>query len=577
MDFIKKYYFKELILKSFEDFGLLPELLEAIKEMGFEKPTPIQEKTIPFLLENDSDFIGLAQTGTGKTAAFGLPIIQKLDLNAKRPQAIIICPTRELCLQIENDLKKFSKYMKKVSVVAVYGGVSIDNQINKIAKGVQIVVATPGRMNDIIRRKKVDLSEIKTVVLDEADEMLDMGFQDELNGILEQTPQQKQTLLFSATMPKEVEKIAMQYLYNPYTIEVGKRNMAAENIAHHYYVVHEKDRYLALKRIVDYYPEIYGIVFCRTRMETKKIADNLIKDGYNADALHGDLSQAQRDSVMKKFRNKNLQILVATDVAARGIDVNNLTHIINYNLPDDFEIYTHRSGRTARAGKSGISIAIINLKEKWKIKRIEKIIKTTFEQKPVPEGNAICEKQLFALIHKVKNIEIDEAKIKPFLENVYKEMADFSKEEILKRFVYMEFDRLLEYYSKNKDINVIPEKTRGKSSERSGRKKDSKEFKRFFINIGSKDNIKPTDVIGFVNDVSGDRNIKIGAIDIFKSFTFVDIEKNRTNLIFKSNKKVKYNGKQINFEEAKSSEQENNRKDKKDKFSKNKRYNRRKK
>ncbi len=563
-------------MSTFEDFGLLPELLKAIKDMGFEKPTPIQEKAIPVLLETQRDIIGLAQTGTGKTAAFGLPILQQLNYKKKNPQAIIICPTRELCLQIENDFTKFAKYLPKVNTVAVYGGVSIDNQIKKIEKGVQVVVATPGRMNDIIRRKKIKLSEIETVVLDEADEMLNMGFQEELNGILDETPEEKRTLLFSATMPKPVEKIAMKYLKNPLTIEVGKRNEAAENIHHIYYLVHEKDRYLALKRIVDYNPDIYGIVFCRTRMETKKVAENLIKDGYNADALHGDLSQAQRDYVMRRFRNKTLQILVATDVAARGLDVNDLTHIINYNLPDDFEIYTHRSGRTARAGKSGVSVAIINLKEKWKIRRIEKIIKKTFEQRKIPTGKEICEKQFYALLEKLKNMDIDNEKIEPYLEKVYNQLKDFSREEIIKRFVYMEFNRLLEYYSKDRDINITEERKR--TSKRSSEKqKSNATFKRFFLNIGSKDNLKPTDVIGFVNDISGNRNIKIGHIDIFKSFSFVDIESKYSSLLVNSNKKVKFNGKKISFEEAKQSESNNTKNFQKEKNNRTKNQKRRRK
>ncbi len=538
---------------TFEDFGLLPELLKAIKDMGFEKPTPIQEKVIPVLLKKGNDLIGLAQTGTGKTAAFGLPIIQKLNLERKNPQAIIICPTRELCLQIDNDLNKFAKYMKKVSTVAVYGGVSIENQIKKIENGVQIVVATPGRMNDIIRRKKVNLSNINTVVLDEADEMLNMGFQEELNGILDKTPNEKQTLLFSATMPKPVEKIAMKYLKDPITIEVGKRNMAAENIKHYYYLVHEKDRYYALKRIVDYNPDIYGIVFCRTRMETKKVAENLVKDGYNADALHGDLSQAQRDFVMRRFRSKTLQILVATDVAARGLDVDNLTHIINYNLPDDFEVYTHRSGRTARAGKSGVSIAIVNLKEKWKIKRIEKIIKKKFEQKQIPTGKEICERQFYALIGKIKGLELDDKIIEPYLDKVYQEFSEFSREEIIKRFVYMEFNRLLEYYSNRKDLNFVEEK------KKTSKNKTNNQYKRFFINLGSKDSLKPTDVIGFIIDLTDDRRIQIGNIDIFKSFSFVDIQKNKAELLKKSDKKISFNGKTVKFEEAK----EDNSKEKK--------------
>ncbi|MDY6932567.1 MAG: DEAD/DEAH box helicase, partial [Halobacteriota archaeon] len=380
-------------MTEFNEFNLSPELLRAVEDMGFKEPTPIQNKAIPFLLEAERDLIALAQTGTGKTAAFGLPIIEKLDPSEDGPQALVLCPTRELCLQITGDIEQYCKYLKEISVVAVYGGAKIEDQLRKIKKGVQIIVATPGRMNDIIGRKRVDLSRISTVVLDESDEMLNMGFKEELDAIIEKTPISKRTLLFSATISKQVEDIAKKYIRDPYEITVGKKNTGAENIDHIYYMVHAKDRYLALKRIADINPQIYGIIFCRTRKETKDVAEKLIRDGYDADAIHGDLSQVQREKVMNRFRSKNLQMLVATDVAARGLDVDDLSHIINYNLPDELEMYTHRSGRTGRAGRSGTSVAIINMKEKGKIKRIEKLIGKKFESRQIPNGVEICEKQ----------------------------------------------------------------------------------------------------------------------------------------------------------------------------------------
>ncbi|MDY6932030.1 MAG: DEAD/DEAH box helicase, partial [Halobacteriota archaeon] len=380
-------------MTEFNEFNLSPELLRSVEDMGFKEPTPIQNKAIPFLLETERDLIALAQTGTGKTAAFGLPIIEKLDPSEEGPQALVLCPTRELCLQVTGDIEQYCKYLKEISVVAVYGGAKIEDQLRKIKKGVQIIVATPGRMNDIIGRKRVDLSRISTVVLDESDEMLNMGFKEELDAILEKTPPSKRTLLFSATISKQVEDIAKKYIRDPYEITVGKKNTGAENIDHIYYMVHAKDRYLALKRIADINPQIYGIIFCRTRKETKDVAEKLIRDGYDADAIHGDLSQLQRENVMNRFRSKNLQMLVATDVAARGLDVDDLSHIINYNLPDELEMYTHRSGRTGRAGRSGTSVAIINMKEKGKIKRIEKLIGKKFESRQIPNGVEICEKQ----------------------------------------------------------------------------------------------------------------------------------------------------------------------------------------
>ncbi len=402
-------------MELYEEGGLLStEILQAIKELGFEKPTEIQSQAIPFLLNETRDLIGLAQTGTGKTAAFGLPLISQIDFSKNVPQALVICPTRELCLQIERDLTNYGKYLP-LQTVAVYGGADIVRQIKKIQSGVHIVVATPGRLVDIISRKKVDLSKVKNLVLDEADEMLDMGFQEDLDSILEQTPAEKRTLLFSATMPAEVRRIASNYMNDPHEITIGTKNSGAVTVSHQAYIVSSKNRYIALKRIADYYPDIYGIVFCRTREETKEVADKLMSDGYSADALHGDLSQAQRDYVMKKFRNKNLNMLVATDVAARGLDVHDLTHVINYSIPDDLETYTHRSGRTGRAGKEGISILIANLREKGKLKRIEQIIKKKIEIKKVPGGQEICAVQMKDLIQKVLSTEVNEEKLNTLL------------------------------------------------------------------------------------------------------------------------------------------------------------------
>ncbi len=528
-------------MTNFEELGLKPEILQSIQELGFEKPMPVQAEVIPVLLDADTDMVALAQTGTGKTAAFGLPLINKFDFSTKHTEAIILSPTRELCVQIANDLKKFSKYVEGASVAPVYGGASIDAQIRVLKKGVKIIVGTPGRTLDLIKRKVIDLSKVRYVVLDEADEMLNMGFQDELNGILEVTPKDKHTLLFSATMPREVEHIANGYMHNPVRITIGTRNAGSENVQHYYYLVHAKDRYLALKRIADYYPNIYAIIFCRTKKETQEVADMLIKDNYNADALHGDLSQAQRDHVMSRFRHKNLQMLVATDVAARGLDVNNLTHVINYNMPDELEQYTHRSGRTGRADKSGISIAIINLKEKFKIRHIEKAINKKFEQAQIPTGKEVCQKQLFHMIDKIETVE-DNAAIEPFLETIYKKLSWLDREELIKRFVSIEFNRFLEYYRNAPDLNVTEErneshrneggKTR-RERERDRARKDC-EFARIFINYGRKQGAVPQRIIRIINDTVGIREMEIGHIDIMDSFSFIDIEKSYVNEFLKA-------------------------------------------
>src|SRR6056297_3495589 len=443
---------------TFNALGISPNLLKGTEELGFNKPTPIQEKIIPLVCETKDDLIGLAQTGTGKTAAFGLPIIEQTDIREKSVQALILAPTRELCIQITRDLQNYSKYMKGMEVVPVYGGANIQTQMKALKKGAHIIVATPGRMLDLMKRKAANINQVRTVVLDEADEMLNMGFREELDGILEKTPDDKRTLLFSATMPKEVTRIARNYMNNPVQITIGKQNAGPENVRHYYYQVHARDRYLALKRIADYNPDIYGLIFCRTRKETKEVADKLLKDGYNADAIHGDLSQAQRDHVMKRFRERSLQMLVATDVAARGIDVNDISHVINYNLPDELEVYTHRTGRTGRAEKSGTAISIVNYREKNKIPAIEKIIDKKCERMPIPSGDEICSKQLFNLIDKMENAKVDEKQIAPFMETVNKKLEWLSKEEIIKHFVSLEFNRFLEYYKDAPNLNKKAEK-----------------------------------------------------------------------------------------------------------------------
>ncbi len=529
--------------------GLSPELLQGISSLGFENPTPIQQQVIPVVLETENDIVGLAQTGTGKTAAFGLPIIEQTDISYNSVQALIVTPTRELCMQIANDIESFAKNVKGLKVAAVYGGAAIDSQIKQLKKGVHIIAATPGRMLDLIKRRVADISQIKTLVLDEADEMLNMGFRDELDAILKNAPEDRRTLLFSATMPKEVARIAKNYMHNPVEITVGKQNAGAENVRHIYYQVHARDRYLALKRIADINPDIYGIVFCRTRIETKEVADKLMKDGYNADALHGDLSQAQRDQVMKRFRNRSVQMLVATDVAARGLDVSDITHIINYNLPQELEIYTHRSGRTGRAGKSGVSIAIINYKEVSKIKQIEKAIGKKFEKKPIPTGAEICRKQLFNLIDKMEKVEVDEEQIAPFMETVNKKLEWLSKEEIIKRFVSLEFNRFTDYYKNAPDLNKKAESeeksTSGNNKKERRRNREKGSFARLFINIGKKEGISPKNIIGIVNDYTRNRDINIGDIDIKDSFTFFEVGEKYKSRVLKSLNGKSYKGRKL--------------------------------
>jgi len=526
---------------TFNETGLNEEILRAITELGFVSPTPIQEKTIPQILESKNDLVALAQTGTGKTAAFGLPVINQTDVHDKNIQTLILCPTRELGLQITRDLQNYSKYIKGFRVVAVYGGAPIFNQIKDLKKGAHVVVATPGRALDLIKRKELRLDNIRWMILDEADEMLNMGFKDDLDTILAETPKERQTLLFSATMPKEIERISANYMKSPDKLSVGKRNAGSDDVTHEYFMVNARDRYEALKRLADVNPNIYGIVFCRTRAETKDVADKLMQDGYNADALHGDLSQAQRDYVMGRFRSKHLQMLVATDVAARGLDVNDLTHVINYNLPDDPEIYVHRSGRTGRAGKKGVSIAIVHSREHNKIRTLENMLRKSFEKRPVPSGQEICAVQLFKLVDKVENIEVEDQQIAPFLPNIMSKLEHLDREELIKHFVSVEFNRFLAYYKNAPDLNV-KDKERGESrsprgerersgrgdsgrgESRSGRGGSNMRFSRFHINIGSKDNVNAGHLIGKINEVTPGLKVEIGKIDILRNFSFFDAD-----------------------------------------------------
>ncbi|TYP93170.1 ATP-dependent RNA helicase DeaD [Sphingobacterium allocomposti] len=538
-------------MNPFLDLGIRHEVVNAISEIGFEKPSPIQEKAIPVLLTGNDDFVGLAQTGTGKTAAFGLPLLELIDFSQKHPQALVLCPTRELCLQIAKDLEKFSKYIDNVHVVAVYGGANISDQLRQIRRGVQIVVATPGRMLDIIGRNAIDFSNVKYVVLDEADEMLNMGFQEDINNILSETPDTKKTWLFSATMPKEVRRIAQNYMSNPFELTVGTKNTGNANIEHHYYLIKAKDKYAAFKRIVDFYPEIFGIVFCRTKIETQEIAEALVKDGYNADSLHGDLSQQQRDKVMKRYRERNLQLLIATDVAARGIDVNDVTHVINFSLPDEVENYTHRSGRTARAGKTGISLSLVNVKELSKIRHIEKIIGKPFERKQVPQGTEVCEKQLFAMIDKVHNVDINEEQIAPFLPNIMESMQDLSKEDIIKRFASLEFNRFLEYYQNAPDLNIEAREGRRDDGRERGERRErssSRGFTRLFMNLGSVDEFSRGDMLGFICNTAKISGKSIGKIDLKGVFTFFEVEDAEVNKVFEGFKDVDFNGRQVRIE-----------------------------
>ncbi len=507
--------------------GFTPGILKAIQELGFENPMPVQEKVIPLMLGGEVDIIGLAQTGTGKTAAFGLPLVQATDTEINNTQALILCPTRELCMQITGDLTDYARFTGKLKILAVYGGASIDNQIRSLKKGVHIIVATPGRLIDLIGRGAAKLSSVTTVILDEADEMLNMGFLDSINEILEEVPEGRRTLLFSATMSSEIASIARKYMNSPVEITIGTKNSSADNVSHAYYLIHAKDKYKVLKRIADFEPDIYGIVFCRTRKETQEVASKLIDDGYNADALHGDLSQMQRDAVMQKFRIRNLQLLVATDVAARGLDVEDLTHVINYSLPDDTEVYTHRSGRTGRAGKTGISISLVHLRERHILQQIERRVKKPFKAIPIPTGSEICGKQLFNWVNKLENVVPDHQEIEKFLPDIKERLAGLDREELLKRVVSLEFDRFLDDYRHGEDL-IAPVAEREGGHERSGRR-DSREqypgnYTRLFINLGKSDGFYPEQLIELVNTNTKGRKVPIGKIDLLKTFSFFEVE-----------------------------------------------------
>ena len=538
-------------MKTFEELGVSLEIRKAIEEMGYESPMPVQEEVIPYLLGNGNDVVALAQTGTGKTAAFGLPLIQKIDVTRRVPQALILCPTRELCLQIAGDLTDYSKYITDLKILPVYGGSSIDSQIRSLKQGVHIIVATPGRLIDLMERKVANLATVRDVVMDEADEMLNMGFTDSINAILEKVPQDRNTLMFSATMSPEISRIAKTYLHDAKEITIGTKNEGSKNVNHIAYIIHAKDKYLALKRVVDFYPQIYGIIFCRTRKETQEIADKLIQDGYNADSLHGELSQAQRDLVMQKFRQRHLQLLVATDVAARGLDVNDLTHVINYGLPDDTESYTHRSGRTGRAGKTGISIAIINLREKGKMREIERIIKKQFTVGQLPSGKEICEQQLIKVIDDIEKVKVNEEEIETFLPSIYRKFEWLSKEDLIKRVVSMEFNRFLEYYKnapeieqpKNSDKKGEPKerKERGTDKEKSSRKAE-KGYTRLFLNLGKTDGFYANQIIELINRNLKKERIQVGRIDLMQNFSFFEIIEAQAPMVIKALNKVVLNG-----------------------------------
>ena len=554
-------------MKNFSDIKLNKNIAKSLDELGFILPTPIQSKTIPLLLDTKQDLIGAAQTGTGKTAAFGIPSIHLTDISDKSVQTLILCPTRELCIQITKDLKKYSKYVKGVQIVPVYGGASMETQIRALKKGSQIVVGTPGRTKDMIKRKKLSLVSIDRVVLDEADEMLSMGFKEDLDFILSKATAGVQKLLFSATMPKKVTSIIKNYMKNPVTIAVDPVNTAATNVLHQYHVVQAKDRYETVKRIADINPNIYGIVFCRTRRETKVVSNRLMVDGYNADALHGDLSQSQRDEVMNRFRKSQLQLLVATDVAARGLDVNNLSHIINYNLPDDPEIYTHRSGRTGRAGRTGISIAIVHSRELRRLKDIEKISGVTFSKELVPTGEDICKKQLYALIDKIKNIEVDNEKIEPFLSSIHKKLDGLDRDQLIKHFVYAEFSRFISYYKNARDVNVFSAKKSSRSrTDRKSRGRDNSSknnFTRFHINIGTKHRLNPLKLISLINESLNSDIHEIGKIEILKTFSFFEIDSVVAQELLESLNETKFNNVKVKVDMSKrSSAPSNFRRDK---------------
>ncbi|MBP5171758.1 MAG: DEAD/DEAH box helicase [Bacteroidales bacterium] len=547
-------------MKTFEELGLQDSLLRAIGELGFEVPMPVQEEVIPYLLGEHNDVVALAQTGTGKTAAFGLPILQTIDLGLTRPQALILSPTRELCLQIADDLKDYAKYLDDFRVLPVYGGSSIETQIKALRRGVQVIVATPGRLLDLMNRGVADLSGVRTVVLDEADEMLDMGFSDSLNGILAAVPEDRSTLLFSATMPDEIAEIAKKYMRQPHEIVIGRKNESTATVRHIYYMVQAKDKYRTLKRIIDYYPNIYGIIFCRTKVDTQEIADKLMQDGYNADALHGDLSQAQRDYVMQRFRLRNIRLLVATDVAARGLDVDDLTHIINYTLPDETEAYTHRSGRTGRAGKTGISISIINLREKHRIRAIEKIINKTFEAAKMPTGKEICKKQIFNLTDRLERVEVNDTEISELLPSVFSKLEWLDKEELIRRMVAMEFNRIIAYYQDDEDFETLVEHEkvkRDKKEKPADRDRTAvvreQGYAKIYIGLGKADGLMPKNLLDLINSTV-DGRVEVGRIDLLPDYALFDVDEKSARKVVAGLRSLDFLGRGVKVEIASDSQ-----------------------
>lgn len=556
---------------TFADLGVAPELLKAIEEMGFESPMPIQSLVIPHLNEKEGDVVGLAQTGTGKTAAFGLPVLQRIEIANKKPQALIIAPTRELCLQIAGDLADFSKYIDGLRILPVYGGSSIESQINSLRKGVQVIVATPGRLIDLIKRGEVKLEDVHTVILDEADEMLNMGFLEDIEQILSHVPDNRKMLMFSATMPKEIEGIARKFMHNPVEFVAGNKNEGAKNVKHIYYMVKAHDKYLALKRIVDNAPDIYGLIFCRTRRETQEIADKLIADGYNADCLHGDLSQTQRDLAMKKFRDHVTQLLVATDVAARGLDVDDLTHVINYGVPDDVAVYTHRSGRTGRANKNGVSIAIIHSREKGRLREIEKKIGKEFEYKKVPTPEHIIEKQIYALADRIERVAVDDAQMEKFLPGVRKKLEWLSEEDLLKRVLSLEFNRLLAYYRDMPDID-LNESAKKKDSGRKEKGKKERDcrtaeegMQRIVINAGKSQGLFPGTLMDLVNRNIEGKKPDIGRIDLMNDYALFDVDKNEAAKVISSLNGVNFFGTRLKLEKATDRDYEKSARNKREK------------
>lgn len=534
-------------MTSFDSLGLSGPLVTNLTQLGFLNPTPVQEKVIPALLQGSNDLVALAQTGTGKTAAFGLPLIELCNSEEKHTQALVLAPTRELCVQITKDLTNYCSHVKPLNMVAVYGGASIQDQIGKIKRGAQVVIATPGRLMDLLERKAVNLSKIEYLVLDEADEMLNMGFRDDIDHILKHTPEFKNVWLFSATMPPEVRRIAQTYMEKPLEITIGTKNKGNENIEHRYMMVSDKDRYAALKRVMDYYVDIFGIIFCRTKMDTQRIAEHLIKDGYNADAIHGDLSQAQRDRVMNAFKSKTLQMLVATDVAARGIDVNNITHVIHLNIPDELEYYTHRSGRTARAGKKGVSISIISPREQFKIKQIEKTVGAEFIQQQVPTGHEVCSQRLLGLVHRLREVRIAEDEISPLLPAVYSELMHLDKEEIIKRFASLEFNHLLDYYRDATDLN---RDSRGGSRDRDSHSGSERYVtgERLFISLGKMDGLDKGKLLGMICDRCGFNRDKIGHIEIKGAYSFFETEQDVVQTVKDSLHGMEFKGRIVRIE-----------------------------